>query len=131
MPRKDLTLANKIALLEKIKSQPINTSQRRLVEITGVPKTTIVRLLHQQHQLCEEWALHEGKSGTSQKRKRKGKDPDVEEALDQWFSIVTGRGVRISGPILKSKSEELVKKLGHNDFTATDGWLSRWKARQA
>ena len=121
MPRKDLSLANKIALLDKIKSQPINTSQRRLVEITGVPKTTIVRLLHQQHQLREEWALHEGKSETSQKRKREGKDPDVEEALDQWFSIVTGRGVRISGPILKSKSEELAKKLGHNDFTATDG----------
>ena len=94
------------------------------MEITGVPKRTIVRLLHQQHQLREEWALHEGKSGTSQKRKREGKDPDVEEALDQWFSIVTGRGVRISGPILKSKSEELAKKLGHNDFTATDGWLS-------
>ena len=91
MPRKDLSLANKIALLDKIKSQPINTSQRRL-------ETTIVRLLHQQHHLREEWALHEGKSGTSQTRKHEGKEPDVEEALDQWFSIVTGRGVRISGP---------------------------------
>jgi hypothetical protein len=31
--------------------------------------------------------------------------------------------------MLKSKSQEFVKKLGHNDFTATDGWLSRWKCR--
>ena len=107
-----MSLANKIALLDKIKSQPINTSQHRLVQITGVPKTTIVCLLHQQHQLCEEWALHEGKSGTSQKKKHKGKDPDVEEALNQLFSIVTGQCVRISGPILKSKSEELAKKTG-------------------
>jgi hypothetical protein len=29
--------------------------------------------------------------------------------------------------MLKSKSEELAKKLGHNKFKATDGWLSQWK----
>jgi hypothetical protein len=62
--------------------------------------------------------------GISQKQKREGKDPDVEEALNQWFSIVTGQGVRVRGPMLKSKSEELAKKLGHNNFKATDGWLS-------
>jgi hypothetical protein len=25
-------------------------------------------------------------------------DPDVEEALNKWFSVVTGRGVHVSGP---------------------------------
>jgi hypothetical protein len=54
-------------------------------------------------------------------------EADGEEALNQLYSIVTGRGVGVSGPILKSKSEDLTKKLGHNDFKATDGWLSRWK----
>jgi hypothetical protein len=31
--------------------------------------------------------------------------------------------------MLKSKSEELAKRLGHNDFSATDSWLSGWKCR--
>jgi hypothetical protein len=31
--------------------------------------------------------------------------------------------------MLKNKSEELAKKLGHDDFKATDGWLSQWKCR--
>jgi hypothetical protein len=31
--------------------------------------------------------------------------------------------------MLKSKSEDLAKKLGHNYFNATNGWLSRWKCR--
>ena len=128
MPRNDLSLTSKIALLDKIKSQPPNTGYRRLAEITGVPKSTISRLLQQESQLREEFVLQEGQAGTS-KRKREGKDPDVEEALDQWFSIVSGRGVNINGPILKAKSEEFAKKLGRNDFKATDGWLSRWKAR--
>jgi hypothetical protein len=49
------------------------------------------------------------------------KNPDAEEALSQWFSILTGRGVRVSSPMLKNKSD-----MGHNDFQATDvGCLDR------
>lgn len=128
MPRNDFTLSSKIILLNKIKSQPFNLSHRKLAEITGVPKSTIARLLQQENQLRKEWALQRGRAGKS-KRKRDGKDPEVEEALDQWFSIVSGQGLNISGPVMKAKSEEIAKKLGHNDFKATDGWLSRWKAR--
>ncbi|XP_028677229.1 tigger transposable element-derived protein 4-like [Erpetoichthys calabaricus] len=129
MSRRDLTLAEKIDFLDQIRQQPPNTSQRRLVEITGLAKTTISHLLKQENELREEWAQCERRRGTSQKRKREGKDPDVDEALNEWFAIVTGRGVRVSGPMLKCKAEELAKKLGHNDFKATDGWLSRWKSR--
>jgi DNA-binding IclR family transcriptional regulator len=45
MPRRDLTLADKTALLEQIKNQPPNTSHRQLADITGVPKST-------NHQIC-------------------------------------------------------------------------------
>jgi len=128
MPRKDLTLKNKIVILDEIKRQPSNTSFRDLAEIINVPKTTISRLLKNEKQLRDEWMSHKEKPGTS-KRKREGKDPDVEEALDQWFSAVTQRGVSISGLILKAKAEELAKKFDHCDFVATDGWLSRWKTR--
>jgi hypothetical protein len=71
--------------------------------------------------------LRHGQKGTPQKQKRQGKVPDVKEALNQCFSIASGRDVHVSVPVLKSKSDELAKKLGHNDFRATDGWLSRWK----
>jgi hypothetical protein len=58
------------------------------------------------------------------KLKHKGKDSDAEEALSWWFSVITGRGICVSHPILRDKSEELDKNLGHNDFKATDGQLS-------
>ena len=38
MPRKDLTIAEKIVVLRKIREQPPNISHRQLAEITGVPK---------------------------------------------------------------------------------------------
>jgi hypothetical protein len=59
------------------------------------------------------------------KRKREGKGPGVEVALSHWFSVLTGRDIRVSGPMLKSKPEKIGKKLGQNDFKATYGWLSR------
>ncbi|KII65672.1 hypothetical protein RF11_16081 [Thelohanellus kitauei] len=115
MPRTDFTLSSKIFLRDKIKSQPLNTSYRWLAEITGVPKSIISRVLRQET--------------ITSKRTLEGKDPDVEEALGQLFSIVSGKGININGPILKAKSDELAKKRGRNDFKATDSWLSRWKVR--
>ena len=38
MPQKDLTIAEKIFVLRKIREKPPNTSHRQLAEITGVPK---------------------------------------------------------------------------------------------
>ena len=38
MPQKDLTIAEKIFVLRKIREQLPNTSHRQLAEITGVPK---------------------------------------------------------------------------------------------
>jgi hypothetical protein len=119
MPRIDLTLADKISLLEQIKNQPLNTSHCQLAEITRVP--TIARVIQLQEKLRDELPLRLGQHGTSQKRKREGTDPDVEEALNQWFSTATGQGVRVSGPMLKSESEELAKYLCHNNFKATNG----------
>jgi hypothetical protein len=46
--------------------------------------------------------------------------------MNRRFYIITGRVVGLSVPELRSKSEELARKLGLNYFKATDEWLSRW-----
>ncbi|KII71149.1 hypothetical protein RF11_09168 [Thelohanellus kitauei] len=101
MPRNDLTLSSKIALLDKIKIQPLNTSYCRLAEITGVPKSTISRVY----------------------------DKKVNNVRNWYYKKDNGKCVNINDPILKPKSEEYDIKLGRNDFKETDGWLSQWKAR--
>jgi hypothetical protein len=74
-----------------------------------VPRSAIARVIQQQEKLRDERTLHHGQQETSQKRKREGKAPDFEEALNWWFSIATERGGRVIGPMLKIKSEELAK----------------------
>ncbi|KII71782.1 Tigger transposable element-derived protein 6 [Thelohanellus kitauei] len=119
MPRNDFTLSSKISVLDKMKSQPLNTSYYRLAEITGVPKSTISRVLRQESQLREELVLQEGQAGTFQRNAR-----ERIQTLKEH-----GKGVNIDGPTLKAMSDELSKKLGRNDFKATDSCLSRCKGK--
>ena len=41
MPQKELTIAERVVVLRKIREQPPNISHRQLAEITGVPRTTL------------------------------------------------------------------------------------------
>jgi hypothetical protein len=63
------------------------------------------------------------------KTDHEGKESGAEENLNRWFSVITGRGVYVSGPKLRSKSGELSKDLDHNNFKVTDSQLSQWKWR--
>jgi hypothetical protein len=89
-----------------------NASHHEPEGITGVSNSTTAR----EHRTSQTW-------------KRKSEDPNVEEAISQCISDLTGRGVRVSGPMFKSKSKQISNELGHNDFKETDGWLSRWKCK--
>jgi hypothetical protein len=86
-----------------------------------VPKPTATRVVEQQEKVRDGWILRYRQQGTSQKQKLADKDADVEKALIQCFSVVTGRGVNISGPVLKTKPKELIKRIGLNDCKETDG----------
>jgi hypothetical protein len=94
-----------------------------------VLKSTTAHAIQQQQKLREQCILCSGQQRTSQKQKREGKVPDAEEAVNQWFCVITLRGIRVSGPVLNSKPEELARKMGLNDLKATDGWFSQWKCR--
>ena len=54
MPRSDLTLKQKIEILDKIESKFATSSTRKLSEVLGVPRTTIRRVILQKIALHEE-----------------------------------------------------------------------------
>ena len=90
MPQNYLTLAERIQLLDMIKTYLPNTSQQKLAELTGVPKTKIC--LGQEEKL-QEWLLRDGLQGASQQQKCDVNDPLVENALNEFFSTVTARNL--------------------------------------
>ncbi|XP_023314369.1 tigger transposable element-derived protein 6-like [Trichogramma pretiosum] len=124
--RKGLSVLEKKELLKKYDLLP-NLSQSDAALLLNISQATLSRLLLNRYEIESTSCSHEN---LSRKRKRCGKDEDVEKTLKKWFVEVREKGAPINGPLLKAKAEDLSKKLGKENFKATDGWLSRWRGRE-
>ena len=122
--RKDLTLKEKIHLIEYAKGS--KSSQTEIAKKFGISQAQVSKLLKNQDSFRKDWQAN---SNATQKRKRSGKDADVEHALAEWFTEKRARNVPISGPVLREKAEELAENMGNVNFKATNGWFCRWKNR--
>ncbi|XP_076643996.1 cag [Halictus rubicundus] len=61
---------------------------------------------------------------------KKAKNATLDNALYIWYVQERENGVAISGPMLRKKALSLNEKLGGDPtFTASVGWLGRWKGR--
>lgn len=55
---------------------------------------------------------------------------NTSEALFMWFSQQRSKGMPISGPMLQEKAIYFCQKMKEDDnFSASTGWLNRWKKR--
>ena len=62
------------------------------------------------------------------KRKRGGKDNDVEKALYTWFTDARAGNTPITTAILEEKAREFAAGLDKPNFKFTTWWLCQWKA---
>ncbi|XP_065199767.1 tigger transposable element-derived protein 6-like [Planococcus citri] len=123
--RRDLTLIEKCDLLKQYDNLP-RMSQAGAAQTLGIPQSTLSKLLKNRYKL--ETSLWSNDQPT-RKRKRTGKDKDVENALKEWYISVCEKGARVSGPQMMQKAEEIGRQLG-KEFQPTSGWFFRWKQRE-
>ncbi|XP_067898057.1 uncharacterized protein [Heterodontus francisci] len=122
--RTDLPLAEKVKVVAAL--QGPKASYASVAKMFSISKSQVGRISQNRERILEEWRQN---ANPNRKRKRKGKDIEVEDALLLWFQQAVAEGIRVSGPMLKTKAKEFAEDLGHDDFEPTDGWLSRWKTR--
>ena len=99
-------------------------SLRIAADNLGMPRESLRKLLMNEEEIR---LISAGRSNV--KRNRIGKDAQVEDALFEWWKFQLSHNAPLNGLILCSKAEALAKKIGYEDFRATDGWFTRWKAR--
>lgn len=126
LKRRDLNLKEKKKILDKFDALP-KCSQREAAQRLEISQPTLSRIVKNRYEIEKSLLLD---ANTARKRKRCGKDKDVEDAMRDWFFEVRKKDARIDGQIFKWKAEQLAKNLGKDDFAATDGWLSRWLKRE-
>ena len=54
---------------------------------------------------------------------------ELNDLLHEWFSNARARGMVVSGSLLQEKALQLVKEMGHDGFSASNGWLQSWRSR--
>lgn len=124
--RRDLSLKEKINLLECYDKLP-KMSQRNAAVQLKISQPLLCKLLKNRVEI-ENAA--KSNDNLENKRNRSGKDNQVESALKLWFTNVREKDARVDGPLMRQKADELAKKMGKEDFVATDGWFHRWKKRE-
>ncbi|XP_076230936.1 cag [Calliopsis andreniformis] len=123
-----VTMEKKLEALSRIdKGEPL----RRVAIDLGVGVSTVSDWKKNREEIedfCAKMLSRDclGNRGTT----KKAKNVILDDALYVWYIEKRENGVPISGPILRKKALTLNKKLGGDPtFSASVGWLGRWKAR--
>lgn len=129
--RKKIVLSIKDKL-EALKRLDKGETLQKVADHYGVGRRTVGDWKKRRLEL-EKWCSSRV-TETAFKDRKTMKNSDYEkvsEALYIWFTQFRDKGVPISGPILKEKALQFQKEFneGDADFTASVGWLDRWKKR--
>jgi len=73
--------------------------------------------------------LKEAQNNHSLSKARIINQSDINVILWRWFATAHAKGYPISGPILQGKAKQIASELGveGGDFSASEGWLQKWK----
>ncbi|XP_050308745.1 tigger transposable element-derived protein 6-like [Anthonomus grandis grandis] len=55
----------------------------------------------------------------------------IDKTCFDWFVKARSQSIPISGPLVKMKAKEIAITLGYNNFSASDGWLQKWRKRHS
>ena len=121
--RKVVDISTKLAIVKHLDQ---GNSIRSTAEKFGVSKGTV-----QAAKASRDGLLQEAESNRSLSKARIVKQSDINVILWRWFYTARARGYPISGPILQEKAKQIAGELGieATDFTASEGWLQKWKQR--
>lgn len=54
---------------------------------------------------------------------------NIDRLCYEWFSRARSQNIPVSGSLVKAKAKEIAEQSGYNSFTASDGWLQKWRKR--
>lgn len=118
--------------LSAIKRLDNGESLRKVAADLGVGEVTVGDWRRNRKNI-EKWVNESVSAGSGSTRKtmKKGDYEQTTEALFLWFSQLRGMGSPVSGPMLQAKAIEFQKKFkdGEDNFSASDGWIYRWKKK--
>ncbi|XP_061180838.1 uncharacterized protein LOC133189496 [Saccostrea echinata] len=103
-------------------------SQTKIAKQLGCSQALISRIANSKDEVRAQFLTSEN---LNRRRNRKGRAPDVDNALWAWYQSLLDQepGKQISNKMLKDQARKLADEFGISPFSASKGWLNRWKNR--
>lgn len=127
--RVSLTIEKKIEIIQRHEK---GETQRALSSEYNVGRTTISDILKRKYKFFKFMSMNADKEENLKRRRtlRRTVHKLLEDKLFEWYNDCRALGGYISGPMIAARAQELHKELGYTDsFTASNGWLDRFKVR--
>ncbi|CRL02197.1 CLUMA_CG015446, isoform A [Clunio marinus] len=127
--RVSLTIEKKIEIIQRHEK---GETQRALSQEFNVGRTTISDILKRKYKFFKFMSMNADKEENLKRRRtlRRTVHKELEDKVLEWYNECRAEGGYISGPMIAAKAQELHKELAYTDnFTASNGWLDRFKVR--
>ena len=124
--RQSISIETKKAILDAIESGATNKTE--LAQRFNLKRRSINRILNGKQAILD--AISDGKN-VKRARLRAPKYEELEQVLLQWHKQIRSQNVQVNGLLMKEKAIEIAKNLDISNFSASDGWLSRFKERHS
>lgn len=122
---KELTLAKKIEVIRFLDS---GNSERKTADHFKVSKGTVNNIKRKKEEYLN--SIHVGNNpGGRFRRVRKTENEDINNNVWNWFKKCRNSDIPISGPMIKQAALIYAKKVGNDNFQASNGWLQAFKKR--
>ncbi|XP_065222127.1 tigger transposable element-derived protein 6-like [Planococcus citri] len=119
-----LCLADKLRILKTF-DESVGTKQCDLAKSLGIASSSLRTIIEKRKEI-EEAAT---KSGLKRRKIRAGKYDKLETVLMQWYKQARDKNYHIDGPTIQAQSQIIAKELNIEDFSASNGWLHRFRLR--
>ncbi|XP_066153520.1 tigger transposable element-derived protein 6-like [Euwallacea fornicatus] len=120
-----ITLKEKIELINIAEKD--NLSVRKLAEKFKIGKSQAAEILQKKEKFRKMW--QSGDSLGQKLNRLKNVPQKIDKECLDWFSRIRSQNIPISGSLIKAKAKEIACKLKYEQFSASNGWLEKWRKR--
>ena len=122
--RNCLSLQQRVEMINYAKNHP-NEGYRKVTEKFRIGRMQAQKILKEREEILARYENNQVQ--LSKKRVRSAKYSDVNETLWKWYTLCRESNIPVDGTMLQEEALLIAEKLGISGFTASNGWLQRFK----
>lgn len=119
---KCLTLKEKLKLIAEVERG--EKKKKVIAQQFGIPPNTLSTILKNKDKLLEKQGSYD--SNSERKRLTTCVNIGVDEAMLKWVTTARAKNLPLSGVLIREKALDYAAALGHEDFSASVGWLDKF-----